>query len=251
MVIIDSITHVWEAARLAYDGRQTRAGTIPMHAWAKIKKPYKELIAWLLNSPMHVIICGRQGQVYEDDENGEVKMTGLKMKAEGETPYEPHILIRMEAVRQAKGRGDSIVTAFVEKDRTGIIQGKVIQNPTFDSLCKPILPLLGGTQAQIPSDDEVSAKDAEALSTAERDKEAKSSTMLREFTAKIDLARTAEEVKAIGKEITADVKKQMIPMHVTMLREHYQRREQGLSGSGQLQLVPDASQQESYQEAGY
>jgi hypothetical protein len=103
VVIIDSITHLWEAARAAYDGRQTRVGTIPMQAWGKIKKPYKDLMAFLLSSPMHVIICGRQGVEYEtDEETDELKAVGVKMKAEGETPYEPHILIRMEAIRPKK-----------------------------------------------------------------------------------------------------------------------------------------------------
>src|SRR5262245_3063320 len=32
VVIIDSITHIWEAARAAYSGRTTKAGTIPFHA---------------------------------------------------------------------------------------------------------------------------------------------------------------------------------------------------------------------------
>src|SRR6476620_11673956 len=40
-IVIDSITHIWEAARLAYSGKETKIGTIPFHAWAKIKKPYK------------------------------------------------------------------------------------------------------------------------------------------------------------------------------------------------------------------
>src|SRR5574338_282563 len=57
VIVIDSITHLWEAARNAYDGRQTRAGTIPMQAWGRIKKPYKDLLSTLLSSPMHVIIC--------------------------------------------------------------------------------------------------------------------------------------------------------------------------------------------------
>ena len=99
VVVVDSFTHLWEAAQAAYSGNVNRAGQIPFHAWGKIKKPYKDFVAFLLSSPMHVIICGRQGLVWEEDEKtGELKNTGTKMKAEGETPYEPHILIHMEAV---------------------------------------------------------------------------------------------------------------------------------------------------------
>jgi len=168
VVVIDSITHIWEAARLAYAGKETKAGTIPFHAWGKIKKPYKDLINILLSSPMHVIFCGRQGNEFEEDEeSGELKKVGVKMKAEGETPYEPHILIRMESVKNAKDRSATI-TAFAEKDRTGVLAGRTIEWPGFDNVIKPILSLLGDTQAKIESEDETSAKDAERLSEEEK-----------------------------------------------------------------------------------
>jgi hypothetical protein len=103
VVVIDSITHLWEAAMAAYNGPKTKQGGIPMHAWGRIKKPYKELMTLLLNSSLHVFILGRQGNVFEEDEETEeLKKVGVKMKAEGETPYEPHILIRMEAERPQK-----------------------------------------------------------------------------------------------------------------------------------------------------
>src|SRR5262249_40017278 len=37
VVVIDSISHVWDAAIGAYAGKKTRAGTIPLHAWSTIK----------------------------------------------------------------------------------------------------------------------------------------------------------------------------------------------------------------------
>jgi predicted ATP-dependent serine protease len=71
VIVLDSVTHLWEAARAAYAGRQTKAGTIPMHAWGQIKKPYKDIVAHLISSPMHVIICGRQGIEYANDSETE------------------------------------------------------------------------------------------------------------------------------------------------------------------------------------
>src|SRR5271166_2518789 len=68
VVIIDSISHLWDSCRNAYTGRQTKAGTIPLHAWTVIKRPYKELMHMLLSSPLHVILCGRQGIDYGEDE---------------------------------------------------------------------------------------------------------------------------------------------------------------------------------------
>lgn len=230
VLMIDSITHIWEATIKAYEGRTTRAGTIPMHAWGSIKKPYKEMIAHMLSSPMHFIICGRQGNEYTTDEaTDELRMSGVKMKAEGETPYEPHILIRMEAVRP-KPKAEAVITAFIEKDRTGILNGKVIINPTYDLLCAPIMPLLGGQQAKVESDDEVATRDAEAMSDSERKRLDRSGELFAEFNAQFDLAHTAPEVEAVAKKLTKGIKDEMLPAHVTQLREKYQDRSRALGG---------------------
>jgi hypothetical protein len=221
IVVIDSITHIWEAARLAYSGKETSIGTIPFHAWAKIKKPYKELLNYLLSSPMHLILCGRQGNEFEeDDETGELKKVGTKMKAEGETPYEPHILIHMEAVRNQK-TGEAVITAFAEKDRTGILAGKTIQNPSFETLIRPMMSLLGDKQAQIKPDTETAADDAEKLTEQDAEKEKKSAELLKLWSAKISICENSEQLKAAGKLITPELKSQMTTNHVSELRQAY------------------------------
>ena len=221
VIVIDSITHVWEAAIAAYSGKTTKIGTLPFHAWGTIKKPYKNLVAYLLSSPIHVLFCGRQGNVFEeDDESGEMKKVGVKMKAEGETAYEPHILLRMEAAHDTR-TGLTSNIAYAEKDRTGILSGKTIHKPTFDTLFKPLLGLLGAKQAHIETVDEVGNRDAEAFDEEDMKKEANSKLTLEEFTARITLAKTIEELRAIGGEITADLKKKMLTSHVSELREKY------------------------------
>jgi hypothetical protein len=226
VVIIDSITHLWEAARAAYDGRQTKAGTIPMQAWGRIKKPYKDLMSYLLSSPMHVIICGRQGVEYEtDEETDELKAIGVKMKAEGETAYEPHILIRMEAIKPKKTNEVAQIIAYAEKDRTGVLSGRSFINPTFETLCAPLLGLLGDTQAKLETGDEAAAVDAEALATQDKLREVKSAEHLRNYSALIDLAPDAKALKEIGKTITPELKASMLPADVATLREKYQGRE--------------------------
>lgn len=232
VLILDSITHLWQACIEAYGGRQTSAGTIPMHAWGKIKKPYKELMTALLSSPMHVIICGRQGTEYAtDEETEELKAVGLKMKAEGETPYEPHILIRMEALKPKKTNETAMIVAYAEKDRTGVLAGRSFINPTFDTLCKPLLPLLGATQAQIDTLDQAALKDSEAIAEEERARLARSSELLREWSAKVNLAKSPESLKQIGKLITPELKAMMTPQDVQSLREAYQTREKELPSS--------------------
>ena len=227
-VVLDSITHVWESARLAYAGKETKAGTIPFHAWGKIKKPYKELINLLLSSPLHVIFCGRQGNEFEEDEeSGELKKVGVKMKAEGETPYEPHILLHMESVKNGKDRTVT-VTAFAEKDRTGVLAGQVIEWPSFENVIKPLLPLLGDTQARIESDEETSARDAERLSEEEKHRIQESERTLSRFQSRFRLCETLEELKAIGAEITPELKKTMTQSDVAELREAYLDAEEKL-----------------------
>lgn len=221
VIIVDSITHIWEAARLAYNGKETSAGTIPFHAWAKIKKPYKEFMNFLLSCPMHVFICGRQGNEFsEDEESGELKRVGTKMKAEGETPYEPHILIHMEAIKNIK-QGTATITAFAEKDRTGLLAGRIIENPTFENLIRPILPLLGNKQATIISDNENAAKDAEVIAEEDQARSAESEKILKNFAARIIICETTEMLKKVGDEITPELKKKMTTQHVAELREKY------------------------------
>ena len=226
VVVIDSMTHIWEATMAAFNGKKTAAGTIPFHAWGKIKKPYKDLMAFLISSPMHFIICGRQGVVYEDnEETGQTEAVGVKMKAEGETPYEPHILIRMEVTRPKKTMENADHVAYVEKDRTGVLSGRSFVNPTFDSLCAPLMGLLGGQQAQMPTGDEAAAVDAERLAIIETERAEESERQLREIKARIDLAPTLAELKLIGKQITPQLKARMLPENVAALREAYLERE--------------------------
>ncbi|MFY9341119.1 MAG: AAA family ATPase [Planctomycetota bacterium] len=229
VIVLDSVTHLWEAAIASFGGKLTSIGTIPMHAWGKIKKPYKDLMAVLLASPAHFIICGRQKTLYEEDETGELKSAGVTMRTEGETPYEPHILMRMEGIRPKKTHEVAQIVAYAEKDRTGVLAGRSFINPTFDSICKPLLPLLGATQGSIAPSDETAAKDAEAQSDAERARAEESAKLLSEFQARIALAGSEGQptLKDIGKTITPQVKARMLPADVAALRECYQARESG------------------------
>jgi hypothetical protein len=225
VVVIDSMTHLWNACIDAYEGKKTRAGTIPMHAWGTIKKPYKQLMEWMLASPMHVIICGRQGNEYGEnpEKDGELKMIGYKMKAEGETPYEPHVLIRMEPIRRA--HGEPIICAYVEKDRTGVLSGKAIQWPTFENVAEPLLNLLGETQSGVSGED-AALQDAETIALQDANREQRSIEQRDEFVARFQLAKDSKSVEAISKEITPKMKKSMLASHVSELREAYLKRSQ-------------------------
>lgn len=232
VVVLDSVTHLWEAAIAAHSGAQTRIGTIPMHAWGKIKRPYKDLMSYLLSSPMHIILCGREGTEYAtDEETDELKAVGKKMKAEGETAYEPHILIRMESQKPKKTNEIAQIIAFAEKDRTGVLAGRSFVNPTFDSLCKPLMGLLGGTQAKMATADENASKDAESLADDDKQRGETSKELLDEYSAKIKLTKNPKDLKDIGKLITPELKSNMLPADVASLREAYLDRERELPKS--------------------
>lgn len=165
VIVVDSVSHLWDAAMAAYRGRVNGAGKIPAHAWGPIKAPYKAMMRHLIECPQHVLILGRQANEFGDDgDGGEMKALGVKMRAEGETQYEPHVCVRMEAVKPAKKSRAAlaVTTAFVEKDRSSKIHGRTIEWPTFDNLAAPLLGLLGGVQARMEGDDATARRDADA-----------------------------------------------------------------------------------------
>lgn len=148
IVIIDSITHVWRDAQESYlakvnEGR-TRYGKKPLTAlefqhWRPIKAAWAEFTDRFLSSKMHVIVCGRAGQVYEyqdkDDGSGKKELitTGTRMATEKELGYEPSLLIELVAERE---EGKIINTAYVQKDRADMLNGAVIQMPNYDKFKK-------------------------------------------------------------------------------------------------------------------
>lgn len=239
VVIVDSMTHVWESCKAAYSGRTTSIGTIPMQAWGKIKKPYKELMALLLSSPMHVIICGRQAVEYEtDEETEELKAIGVKFRGEGETAYEPHILLRMESIKPKKTNEVATIIAYAEKDRTGVLSGRSFMNPTFDTICRPLLPLLGDKQAHVATEGETGNIDAEELTKQDAEREQVSAQTLKDYSARLTLAKSKDELKAIGKEITPKLKASMLPADVASLREKYQERETEIGRAPATEATP-------------
>jgi hypothetical protein len=239
VLVVDSISHLWDACKNAYTGRLTRAGTVPLPAWPAIKRPYRELMTFLLSSPLHVLICGRQGNDFaEDQDTGELKNLGYKMRAEGETAYEPDVLLRLEAVKASRKQA-AVVTAHVEKDRTGVLAGQSIAWPTFDNIARPLLGLLGPTQATVPSDDEVGQRDAEALARQELEREQRSAEMAAQFTARFGLADGVAALERIGKELTPQVKGQLAGNDLARVRKAYATRLGQLKAEDRVAVAAD------------
>ncbi len=137
VLIIDSISHVWEEYTDSYL-KKSRHGFIELWDWKPIKSKWREEFTNLfVNSKLHIIMCGRESGVYEERE--EVKggkivtksiRTGDKMKAESEVGYEPSILCQMEKVYQEDG-GKYARKCNVIKERFNVIDSKEFINPSF------------------------------------------------------------------------------------------------------------------------
>jgi hypothetical protein len=244
VVIIDSATHLWEGAIAAYSGPKAGGGQIPMHAWGNIKKPWKLMIEWMLNTPMHVLLCGRLGNKFTEDEDGKTHNAGVKFKAEGETGYEPDFLLQLQP-EQLKG-GETHYYAYGEKDRTGILRGRRValwdgddtpMTAVRDRIVRPLLGLLGKEHAKVATQAETAASDAEEFDRAESEKIAKSKDLRERYEARLRLAETAEQVKEIGAELTKDVKAAMLASDVKVLRAAWKSADERVAG--RTTVVPD------------
>jgi hypothetical protein len=146
IVIIDSITHVWRDAQESFLGKinegRARQNKRPLAAlefqhWRPIKAAWADFTDRFLSSKMHVIVCGRAGNVYEyqdkDDGSGKKELitTGSRMATEKELGYEPSLLIEMMADRQD---GKLVNIALVQKDRADILNGKEISYPNYEKM---------------------------------------------------------------------------------------------------------------------
>lgn len=157
ILLIDSITHVWEAFVEAYK-RDKKRTFIQFQDWGIIKPMWKEQFSTpFVLGKVHIIFTGRAGYEYSNEVNEDTKKTeliksGIKMKAETETAFEPDMLILMEKVQEIIGKEKKIWRmATVLKDRTTQIDGMVFnadganKGPSFEDFYPAIAQLLDGT----------------------------------------------------------------------------------------------------------
>ena len=230
VVIVDQISTLWDAMQNAVpDDKKTKAGTIPMHLWGSIKKPYKAFIRELVNGQYHTFVLGRQRNVFEDAD-GQLKKVGVEMKAEGETAYEFNMCIRMAAKQSEKDSALTTYLAIFEKDRSGILAGRTFPNPSFKTI-EPVLTLLNGHHVIADDPEDSAEKDAELFqreAEKKKDKENKSRDLFNKFNAEIT---TCEELPVLA-DIFNKIKKQkryMVETHIKSLWEIYNSRRDRLT----------------------
>lgn len=162
ILIIDSITHVWEEFLRAYlnrpdkNGREIKRNRLEFQDWGVLKPTWKELFSTpFVMAKCHIIFTGRAGYEYTDERNEEtgkreIFKSGIKMKAETETAFEPDILVLMQKVQDLISEEKSVWRqAMVVKDRTTQIDGKTFKNPTFEDFYPAIKVLLDGTLREV------------------------------------------------------------------------------------------------------
>lgn len=141
ILIVDSITHVWEnvLAEFMAEKKRTR---LEFQDWGILKPLWKRQFSDpFVNDPYHFVMCGRAGFEYTDekDEQGrrQIFKSGIKMKVEGETAYEPDLLVLMERYEEVLER-DKVVyrEAMILKDRSNTIDGKTFQFKPDDATGK-------------------------------------------------------------------------------------------------------------------
>lgn len=155
ILLIDSVTHVWENFLGAYM-EEKRRSRLEFQDWGIIKPKWKkEFSDVFVMSNCHIIFTGRAGFEYENEKNEEtgkreIFKSGIKMKAENETAFEPDILVLMQKVQSLLGEKKEVWReATVIKDRTTQIDGQTFKNPTFDDFYPAIKQLLDGSLKQI------------------------------------------------------------------------------------------------------
>ncbi|MEW6610670.1 MAG: AAA family ATPase [Patescibacteria group bacterium] len=138
ILIIDSISHVWEEYMQAY-ARKVNRTRLQFQDWGIIKPLWKkEFSDAFVSDPYHIIMNGRAGYEYDKEEDPdthkkELVKSGIKMKVEGETAYEPDMLVLMERFEEVVGKDKKVWReATIIKDRSTLLDGKTFVNPTFE-----------------------------------------------------------------------------------------------------------------------
>jgi hypothetical protein len=164
VLVVDSMSHIWKDVLDSYlrkinevrtaKGKPARSA-LEFQDWGPLKAKFNKFTDLYLNSPLHIIICGRAQYTYDyetNEETGkkELMKTGIKMRTEAEFGFEPSLLVEMERVQNLTGEGSRLVhRATVIGDRFSVLDGKTVDNPT-EEFFQPYLDCLkSGAHAPI------------------------------------------------------------------------------------------------------
>ena len=154
-VVVDPITVLWqvlmESGQIAAERRAVKQRHSPDEAtltprdWGTIKRKVNALYTRLVNMPTHVVVCGRIKDVNQKKGNEVVKV-GERVDAEKSTEYLFDIVIKL-VMENGKRFG------IIEKDRSGKLQGKRIENPSFADFAAVLAVVTSGKETAIAQDE--------------------------------------------------------------------------------------------------
>ena len=134
VLVVDSIAHPWDELKQSFlddlNASRRKKGwsdrNLEFQDWGKIKPMWEKWTSLYLNSPLHIIVCGRAGDIYEKEKNeetgrSELSKTGVKMQTEKNFGYEPSLLVEMSREQILEPTVHFVRRANVWKDRFGVI----------------------------------------------------------------------------------------------------------------------------------
>jgi hypothetical protein len=135
--LVDSYSHPWQELTNTFK-EKSRRKKLEFHHMDALKTMWRGWTDQMLNSPLHVILSGRLGFEWgeeETDEGRNLVKLGTKMKSESEAGYEPSLLIEMEALQDADVRlkqsrtkkGTIVHHCYILKDRWRTLNGRTFQ----------------------------------------------------------------------------------------------------------------------------
>ena len=173
-LFIDSLSKVWYRYVRQYM-EDNRRKFMELQDWGKILPAWQETFAdRYVAAEGSIVFTGRGGFTYEkeedetDERTGKVKKgqfvkSGVKMKVAGETPFEPDLNLWMERQEEITADGLQVWReAHVMKDRSGILDGKVLKNPTYEML-RPFVRYL----VDVPTGTVAGESDSNSLAPSE------------------------------------------------------------------------------------
>lgn len=178
ILLIDSLTHFWRTLTKSWlesKGKEQlgmRGIMVCKEKWADgFTLPF-------VNANVHIMFTGRAGYEFDDNGEGGIVKVGTKMKVEGETAFEPSLLVEMVSVQTGDlKKGTKAITnkAVVLKDRFNVINGKVFDEPSFTDFLPHIELLnLGGAHVGVePGSDskQIFAGDANDWGTRKQERD--------------------------------------------------------------------------------
>lgn len=161
ILMLDSLTHVYEHFLQSYQAEKKR-NRLQFEDWGFLKPKWKrEFSEPFVRDRYHSLFCGRAGYEYsdekvEDPNTGKMKReifkSGIKMKVEGETAYEPDMLILMERFEEVLEKDKKVWReATIIKDRSTLLDGKTFVNPKYSDFAPAIDYLLDDAVAREPT----------------------------------------------------------------------------------------------------